>query len=331
MLRNLLYIPYYLIKTSRKDFWENVAYLVEYQNRSKLNVIYDIVKCSIVYSTSFMDYFLLRFFRKSNEERKGYAGTGFMYEYQLKMNPKSKRDILIDKVQFFQHYASFVGRRWFQIADFENRRIEISELIDSADRLVLKDSKGQAGKEVEVIDVIPFNDLLAYMKEHGFDLLEEFVNQHPLIQELAPRGLNTIRIVTQLNKGSEVDIIGTIFRLSIYSNTDNLTIGNAAALIDKDSGKVTRKAVYGDFKKDDLDTHPVSGNRIVDFEIPFWKESLELVVSAAKQSKGNKSIGWDVAITDKGPILIEGNHNWGRTLWQLPVDKGLKPILERYL
>ena len=330
MIRNFIYIPYYILKTPKKEFWEYVDYLSIKQGKSKLFIVLDVIKCSILHSISFMDYFLLRIFRKTKSERKDYAGTGYMYEYQLKMNPKKYRDIISDKIKFFEHFSPYIGRKWFVLKEFENNEVEIRQLISVSKKIVLKDSKGQAGKEVEVIDVMPYRELYQYMKKNNFDLLEEFVEQHPDIQTLAPRGLNTIRLITQLDKNNEVHIIGTILRMSIHSNTDNLSVGNAAALIDEETGKIARSAVYSDFRKEDIDVHPVSGERIVGFQIPFWKESIDLVIASAKISNGNKSIGWDVAITKKGPILIEGNHNWGRTLWQLPVDKGLKHILDRY-
>lgn len=330
MIRNIIYIPYYFLKTPLDVFWDNISVISKIKNQSKWSIFIDIIRCSIINSTSLMDYFLLRFYDKNKTERSAYAGTGFMYEYQLKMNPKSKRDILEDKIKFFNHFAPFIGRKWFQLSDFEKNKEEIGKLLEVSEKIVLKDSKGQAGKEVEVIGKLPLNELYTYMNNKGFDLIEEFVVQHKDIQELAPRGLNTIRIITQLTENNNVDIIGTILRLSIDSNTDNLSVGNAAASIDKANGVIDRKAVYGDFKKSDIDIHPISNKNIVGFKIPFWKESIELVTEAAKISNGNKSIGWDVAITEAGPILIEGNHNWGRTLWQLPVNQGLKHVLEAY-
>ena len=67
------------------------------------------------------------------------------------------------------------------------------------------------------------------------------------------------------------------------------------------------------------------------FQIPFWKDTIKMVTSAALYSQENKSVGWDIAITEEGPELIEANHNWCKLLWQLPVKQGLKKELEKYL
>ncbi|MDM1517661.1 hexapeptide transferase [Myroides odoratimimus] len=331
MIKNILYIPYYIFKTPRKAFFENVDYLSEKSLKSKILILIDVVYCSIVYSLSFNDYFMLRFFSKDKMERKEYAGTGFMYEYQLMMNPKKSRFVLEDKIEFLNYFSSYHGRRWYSINDFKEKREEIESLLFNTAKIVLKNSKGQAGKEVEVVDCMQINELEDYMRQKGYNLIEEFVVQHDKIQELAPRGLNTIRIITQRTNNNTIDILGAILRLSIESNTDNLSVGNAAVHIDLLSGKVDRAAVYGDFRKENIEIHPISNVSIVGFEIPFWQECLTIVKHAALEAKENKSIGWDVAITNEGPILIEGNHNWGRVLWQLPVNKGLKYKLEKYI
>ena len=54
------------------------------------------------------------------------------------------------------------------------------------------------------------------------------------------------------------------------------------------------------------------------------------VKKAALLHPQNRSIGWDIVITAKGPGFIEGNHDWCKLLWQLPVKKGMKSVLDAY-
>lgn len=35
------------------------------------------------------------------------------------------------------------------------------------------------------------------------------------------------------------------------------------------------------------------------------------------------SIGWDVVITETGPILLEGNHDWDTSLQQIANHQGM--------
>ena len=95
-------------------------------------------------------------------------------------------------------------------------------------------------------------------------------------------------------------------------------------------GVVISEGIFSDITKENCQIHPITGVKIVGFQIPFWKETLELVREAALLQTGNRSVGWDIAITDIGPELIEGNHNWCKLLWQLPVQRGLKYLIEPY-
>ena len=48
----------------------------------------------------------------------------------------------------------------------------------------------------------------------------------------------------------------------------------------------------------------------LDFEIPCFHEAIQLVTNLHGYFYGVHSIGWDVAITDSGPIVVEGNDDW---------------------
>lgn len=330
--RILIYIPYYIINTPKKTFLKYFKYVKANNNISAIALYKDILVSSVKYNISFMDYFQLRFYEKKALERTEYAGTGFMYEYQLKMNPAGHREILENKIKFLNRFGEFSGRQWATLDMFEaNASVAELFLQDPDGKLVLKNSTGQSGKEIMVVDNKDFtvDSLLKLLKQKNYDLVEKFVVQHPELMKLSPTSLNTIRIITQFHKG-KIIIIGARLRVGVNSTIDNLSAGNFAAPIDHTTGIVSGPGVYLDITKKDEYVHPVTGVELVGFVIPYWNESINMVINSALLISENKSIGWDVAITSKGPILIEGNHNWGRVLWQLPVKKGLKKDLLAY-
>ncbi len=77
------------------------------------------------------------------------------------------------------------------------------------------------------------------MKDTQNDFVEEFVDQHDQLNKLSPSGLNTARIISQLDKNNEVKYLGARLRITVNSAVDNLAAGNLAAPVDLDSGIVS--------------------------------------------------------------------------------------------
>ena len=334
MANKILYFSYYLKELDKEKFRLFLDKAKELTGKSTFSIIADVVRCVFKYNVSILEYFQFHFYEIPKEERQTYAGTGYMYEYQLKMNPKSTRSVLEDKLQFLEDYKEFVQHQHLSLAELEKDPGIAEKIIaNTSGKLVLKNAHGQCGNSIEVMDTkgLTQKKIIDQLKKNGNDLIEEFVVQHPDLMSLSPSGLNTVRIITQLNAQDKVDIIGARLRITINSSVDNMAAGNIAAPINIETGKLDGPGVYSDITKEDENYHPVTNTRIVGFQVPFWKEAIGMVTSAALYNKSNRSIGWDVAITEKGPELIEGNHNWCKLLWQLPVKKGLKPILESYL
>ena len=332
-LERFLYLIYYLMKSNSKQLGSFVNYTSSVSGKSRFKILPDSLHSVFIYNISIKDYYVFRFFEKDQNERINWAGTGFMYEYQLKMNPKSERIILEDKIRFLRHFKPFVKREFKSFNELINLLYDVEKMLTNpTGRLVLKGATGQIGKEVEVINCNCFNSstLLSYMKTNKYDIAEEFVVQHQDLMALSPSGLNTVRIITQLQDGT-VNFLGARLRITVNSAIDNMAAGNLAAPVDLESGVVNGPGVYSDITKEDSPKHPVTGKNIIGFKIPYWKEVLELAQNAALHTPGNRSVGWDIAITQEGPELIEGNHNWCKVLWQLPVKKGLKKELEKYL
>lgn len=331
-MMRFVYLGYYLKKLDVKLF---IAFAKYAQKESGtwwvfhvMNAFYSVFR----YNISLLEFFQFKFYKQNNMQRKTWAGTGYMYEFQKRMNPVKTRHILDDKRLFKKAYSPFVKHHSFTLQELQDNQINLSEI--TTEKLVLKEMSGKCGRGIVFVHKDNFSDasqLVIRMKEYGYDIAESYINQHPTLQEIAPFAVNTVRIFTQLDKSNNPVILGCRLRLSVNSNVDNLAAGNLAAPIDEHTGIVTGPGVYSDIRKESQTHHPITGLSIVGLQIPFWNEVVQMAKSAALHQPQNRSIGWDIAITENGPTLIEGNHDWCKLLWQLPVGKGLKLDLLKFI
>ena len=114
-----------------------------------------------------------------------------------------------------------------------------------------------------------------------------------------------------INDGVSTHLFAAILRVGTKKSgcADNTSAGGIALGI-KDDGflfdKGMLKPQYGTL----LSAHPDTGVVLSKFKIPYYEDAVKLVCHAHKFFYNVRSIGWDVAISEKGPIIIEGNDNW---------------------
>lgn len=328
------YMVYYAKKMNWPRFRKFFRYAKKETSWSSFRVLRDSISCVYKYNIGWIDYFIFRFFEKSASERARWVGTGYKYESDLRMNPKTTRHILENKIHFYEAYEPFVLHATCTMEDIAADNDRARKVLNNpTGKIVVKDAMGQCGWDVEILSAADHdrNSLLKYMKNKGFNLAEEFIIQHPEMSRLSDSGVNTCRIISQLNKDNEVEILGARLRISVNTHVDNLASGNIAAPVDLETGKVVGPGVYSDITKSIEHVHPVSGITLEGFQVPLWEECMTMVKKAALHRPENRSIGWDVVITERGPELLEGNHNWCKILWQLPVNQGLKHVLEKHV
>jgi hypothetical protein len=68
---------------------------------------------------------------------------------------------------------------------------------------------------------------------------------------------------------------------------------------------------------------PGTAKRFVGFQLPQWDQIKKLALGAAMVFPWARAIGSDIAITDQGPVFIEGNAHWSTSLLQIPAPHGL--------
>jgi hypothetical protein len=127
---------------------------------------------------------------------------------------------------------------------------------------------------------------------------------------LNPSCINTLRMLT-LRDGQSYHFFSGFMRIGINNSiVDNLAQGNLTVGIEKESGRLMPFAysakTYSEHGR--LDRHPQTQTRFKDFEIPYFKEAVEMVTSLHMLFQQFFMIGWDIGITPDGPIVIEGNN-----------------------
>lgn len=332
MIKRIIHLAYFVKSCDWHKLRNQSNFVKEKHHLSKTTLLLKLISCAYRYGISFHEFYYYGCYIKDRTSIEEYASMSFMHEYQTRYNSKQYVDYLNDKLLFNEKYSEFVKRRWLNPMKAELREIE--ELIEGKSKVVLKRSKGTIGLDVLVLDLgggVSGKQLQERCIKEKYNLMEEYVVQHHALQEISPNSLNTIRIMTHLNEDNSVVFLGAMLRMGISKKTDNFSTGGIAASIDINSGKVIRNAVSVDISQPEFIKHPVSGMEIKRFEIPFWSESLKMVKEAAGKYPYNRTVGWDIAIREDGPILIEGNHNWWAGIWQMTEGKGMKSFLLKYM
>jgi Sugar-transfer associated ATP-grasp len=73
-----------------------------------------------------------------------------------------------------------------------------------------------------------------------------------------------------------------------------------------------------------IERHPDSGFRFRDFSVPQWQALREAASNAAKAFPEFRTVGWDVALTPIGPMILEGNWHYDPDGPQITLDRGIK-------
>lgn len=155
-------------------------------------------------------------------------------------------------------------------------------------------------------------------------LFEEVIKQNEQMSSFNSSSVNTIRMMTALYPDGEVKLFAAFLKIGrAGSAIDNAGAGgNVDCGIDVKTGQLYNAVRFDSFENVvPIDKHPDSGTQINGVIIENWNQIVDLIKSYQARIPWLKTIGWDVAVTDKGPIIVEIN-NWWDTTGQLFIGKG---------
>jgi hypothetical protein len=175
-------------------------------------------------------------------------------------------------------------------------------------------------------------ELAGRVRGGGAILLQERMRNHHLLTPLAPATLSTVRIITLRDRPGQPPhvVLGVAKIPTGDAAADHMRLGGVAAPIDVDTGRLGT-AVRPDARTvvAPVDRHPDTGATIPGFQLPLWEEAKALAVRAHAALPRIICVGWDIALLEDGPIIVEGNSSPGGKSSQLPsgVGMGETPII----
>jgi len=143
-------------------------------------------------------------------------------------------------------------------------------------------------------------------------IVQTRLRAHPDLLKLTAGALPTVRVLTCLNTKQQPEVMAAMIRTSFGKNTtvDNLHAGGIGALVDLKTGKLSKASNLGsDARLGWFSAHPDTGAPIEGSAVPCWDAVKALAIAAHRQFDDRVVIGWDIAVLEDGPILIEGNGN----------------------
>lgn len=313
-----------------KNMFQKIDAIHLKTKKNKLFIFIDMVYCGIKYQAGYMDYELFEMYNLNRKQRKTILTRGINNSYIKKFNDQSYTYIFKLKDQTNKVFKDFLNRDWL---DFNNcTQKEFKDFITRHKEFMIKPTDGTCGKGIEKIKVKDYSekDLYKYIKRKGNVILEELIKQHDGMNKLYPGAINTCRIVTVL-KDMQTKVIVAYLRVGNGAYVDNFNSGGMVVPVNVKNGKIEYNALdkqHNLYKK-----HPYTGTKFIGFEIPMWEEVLNLVKEAGKKIPQVKFVGWDIAISDKGPVLVEVNDFPGHDIYQLPPHRkdgiGVLPQFEK--
>ena len=316
------------------DFKQMFQTIKKIHNRSGKNSVFiflDMIICSIKYQAGYTDYFLFYFEELKGKQRATYVTRGVNNAYIRLLNDRNYYKYFSNKILFNDTFKYFLGRDYMDLS--KSSLSEFQDFLAKHPTIVVKTVDGTGGFGVEKIETYSNTDtqkLYNELLEKKQILVEECIIQNKEMARLAEKSVNTLRIVT-VTKNNITHVMLKVVRFGNGVNAvDNFHSGGMYSVFDN-NGIITKPAV--DREGNVYTIHPVTKVQIEGFKIPHYQEAIELAIEASKVVPQLGYVGFDIAISERGPVIVEGNELPGYDLYQSKVHlnenkEGLKPLFD---
>lgn len=289
------------------------------------------------------EYYEFEFERRDEEFRKSFLGINEQRYYLDQLNPIKYCVLARNKYMAHKMLENTGVRKSELYCYYQPKACYISSTESANDvagvlrilqekkvqTCVIKTTESSHGDNVWVIKAINYQESDAVMSRFDNEtiLLSEVLGQDALIFEgvinqtkqfaaFNESSVNTVRFMTNLFPDGTARIIATFIKIGRAGKcVDNAGGGgNVDVCVDTETGEIKYAIQYDGWRNiKDIEKHPDSGAQLNGVVIDNWEAIKAEVIKYQQAFPYCKAAGWDIAITDEGPVVIEVNDFWDRT------------------
>ena len=304
LMGKIKYLFKRILKMDYKNMFRIAKAISKKTKKNTFMIVFDMIRCGIKYQAGYYDYQEFEFYNLNKEERKTYLTRGKNNEIVKRFNDRTSFHKFEDKAEFNSIFNKYLKRNWMVLTD--SNYFDFEKFLKENKAIIVKPIDDEGGNGVEKFvysNDLNCKELYDKLFANGQLLIEECIKQHKDMNILYDKSVNTMRMFT-FYKDGESYFLQAVLKIGNGGVVDNFSSGGMYTYV-SDTGNVYVEAID---KNDNIyHTHPISNNKIVGFKVPLFNEAIELVKEAAKVIPEVAYVGWDIAISENGPVIVEGN------------------------
>lgn len=293
-------------------------------------VVADMMTEAKKYNVGFDEYVMYHFRERDFDDRRLFIPTRERALYCERLNNPKNQMIFDDKGKTYEVFKQYFKRDLTEVVGWDSKAtVSFEDFVNKHPRFIIKPFNGGNGRGIKIVDVSEeggFGQLCAKLKKEypsGF-VAEELIVQCKELAAVHPESVNTLRVFT-VRFDDRVEFLPLAWRVGRgKSCVDNGGSGGIfCALNDEDVIYAT-----SDEKGRFYDVHPDTQHPLVGFKVPRIEEAKELAKELAMVVPSNRYCGWDLALTEDGWVMQEGNWQGGIVAFQCPMQRGCRKEMD---
>ncbi len=329
MNRTLLRIKHKVLSTSVGKKLRKVKYRAGFTRENALKtlsdfgmspsdeLISDMLKEALDHDVMFGEYLMYHFYELDEKERREFIPVWEAASKYIEVfDDYRTADLFYDKEKVYNRFKQFYKRKLIALHKYNNHeKKEFVAFFRNAGRVIVKPHDGAEGREVRIFnDSTEAEGVFEKLKcdyRHGA-VVEEVVEQDERTASLHPASLNTLRIAT-LRLDDGIIVLPPIMRVGTNEAVvDNGGSGGIFCQLDE-NGVIISTC---DEKGRRYEYHPTTHKKLIGFQVPDIAKAIELAKQLSAVCPEVRYVGWDIALSKDGFVMIEGNCVTGFVVWQ---------------